>query len=197
MGMIGNAPVAGIISGGNVQDGSIDTIDLKDAAVTTAKLADGGVTSGKVADGAITQAKLNPGLAYQPSGNLSVLTTGADLAANTGYRIAQFDALDSGIYLVSISVANDIANFGNNIIYYAPRWSGVLPVTVSSIYNASPSQTFNCNAVYHHRGVGEPYFYLDSDNSAGSYGRLSLYIVFPQDTRITAGGFVVGAKRLI
>jgi hypothetical protein len=41
MGMIGNAPVAGILGGGNIQDGSIDTIDLKDAAVTAQKVASG------------------------------------------------------------------------------------------------------------------------------------------------------------
>lgn len=40
MGMIGNNLAQGLISGVNIQDGTVDTPDLKTAAVTTAKLAD-------------------------------------------------------------------------------------------------------------------------------------------------------------
>lgn len=40
MGMIGNAPYGGTITGGNVADGSIETVDIKDKAVTAAKLGD-------------------------------------------------------------------------------------------------------------------------------------------------------------
>lgn len=41
MGMIGNAPVAGMVGSGNISDGGIETIDIKDGAVTGAKLAVG------------------------------------------------------------------------------------------------------------------------------------------------------------
>ena len=58
MGMIGNTPAAGLIGGGNIQDGSVDTIDIANSAVTTAKVADGAVTTAKVTDGNITAAKL-------------------------------------------------------------------------------------------------------------------------------------------
>ena len=42
MGMIGNAPVAGTIGTGNIQDGGVETADIKDGAVTLAKLAASG-----------------------------------------------------------------------------------------------------------------------------------------------------------
>lgn len=58
MGMIGNTPAAGLIGGGNIQDGSVDTIDIANSAITTAKVADGAVTTAKVTDGNITAAKL-------------------------------------------------------------------------------------------------------------------------------------------
>lgn len=52
MGMIGNTPTAGTISGASIQDGTVDTADLKDSAVTAAKLADANVTAAKLASGA-------------------------------------------------------------------------------------------------------------------------------------------------
>jgi hypothetical protein len=39
MGYIGNAPYQGVITSGNIVDGSIDTADLKNSAVTAGKLA--------------------------------------------------------------------------------------------------------------------------------------------------------------
>lgn len=39
MGMIGNTLALGLVSGANIQDGSVDTADIKDNAVTNAKLA--------------------------------------------------------------------------------------------------------------------------------------------------------------
>jgi hypothetical protein len=41
MGMIGNTPMLGQVASGNIQDGSIDTIDIKDQAVTPGKLSAG------------------------------------------------------------------------------------------------------------------------------------------------------------
>ncbi len=41
MGMIGNTPQFGTVSGDQVQDGTIDTADLKNNAVTAQKLAAG------------------------------------------------------------------------------------------------------------------------------------------------------------
>ena len=38
MGMIGNSLAQGLISGANIQDGTVDTPDLKAGAVTNAKL---------------------------------------------------------------------------------------------------------------------------------------------------------------
>lgn len=40
MGWIGNAPSQGLFNGGQIVDGTVDTVDLKDKAVTSAKLGD-------------------------------------------------------------------------------------------------------------------------------------------------------------
>ena len=40
MGWIGNAPSQGLVTGGGVVDGSIETVDIKDKAITAAKLGD-------------------------------------------------------------------------------------------------------------------------------------------------------------
>jgi hypothetical protein len=58
MGMIGNSLAQGLISGANIQDGTVDTPDLKDSAVTTAKITDANVTTAKIADGAVTTVKI-------------------------------------------------------------------------------------------------------------------------------------------
>lgn len=86
MGMIGNTPYQGQIGSGNIQDGSIDTIDIKDAAVTTAKIGSGQVTNDKLADnavgtvdiqdGAVTSAKLASGVAVANLGYTPVNKTG-------------------------------------------------------------------------------------------------------------------------
>jgi hypothetical protein len=44
MGMIGNTLALGLVSGANLQDGTVDTVDIKDAAVTPAKLSTGAPT---------------------------------------------------------------------------------------------------------------------------------------------------------
>lgn len=49
MGYIGNAPYQGVLTGGNIQDGTVETTDLADGAVTTVKLGDNQVTVGKLA----------------------------------------------------------------------------------------------------------------------------------------------------
>lgn len=79
MGMIGNAPVAGTIGTGNIQDGGVETADIKDGAVTTAKHADLSVTNAKMAVGAAVA-----NIGYTPvnkagdtmSGNLKVQVFG-------------------------------------------------------------------------------------------------------------------------
>jgi len=48
MAYIGNTLAQGLISGANIQDGTIDTPDLVNNAITTAKIADGNVTLAKL-----------------------------------------------------------------------------------------------------------------------------------------------------
>ena len=56
MGYIGNGPYQGVLTGGNIQDGTVETTDLADGAVTTVKINDGAVTAAKLAAGAIPDA---------------------------------------------------------------------------------------------------------------------------------------------
>jgi len=73
MGYIGNAPYQGVITGANIQDGTVDTADIANDAVTTVKITDANITEGKlnagavtttkIADGAVTAAKLAAGAA--------------------------------------------------------------------------------------------------------------------------------------
>jgi hypothetical protein len=48
MGYLGNAPYQGVLTGGNIQDGTVETTDLADQSVTTTKLHDQSVTAGKL-----------------------------------------------------------------------------------------------------------------------------------------------------
>lgn len=109
MGMIGNAPVAGTIGTGNIQDGGVETADIKDGAVVNAKLGSdldaskltaGTLPIDRVADGAVTAAKLastavTDKLGYTPvnkagdtlTGKVSLSTstvTGGVFALNNG-----------------------------------------------------------------------------------------------------------------
>jgi hypothetical protein len=59
MGYIGNGPYQGVLTGGNIQDGTVETTDLADGAVTTAKINDGAVTAGKLASGAAVPDQTN------------------------------------------------------------------------------------------------------------------------------------------
>jgi hypothetical protein len=58
MAYIGNGPYQGVLTGANIQDGTVETSDLANDAVTTVKINDGNVTTGKIADGAVTNAKI-------------------------------------------------------------------------------------------------------------------------------------------
>ena len=84
MGMIGNTLAQGLISGANIQDGTVDTPDIKDSAVTAAKIASGVVTPAKMDFSAGTA----NGVAYLNGSK--VLTTGSALTfdgttlSNTG-----------------------------------------------------------------------------------------------------------------
>ena len=48
MGYIGNGPYQGVLTGGNIQDGTVETTDLADGAVTTVKISDGNITAAKM-----------------------------------------------------------------------------------------------------------------------------------------------------
>jgi len=73
-GTIQGLDIAGnTITSGNIQNDTVNTIDIADLAVTTAKLADNAVTTNKIVDGQVTSPKLSntgvvPGLYVSPGG---------------------------------------------------------------------------------------------------------------------------------
>jgi hypothetical protein len=80
MGYIGNGPYQGVLTGGNIQDGTVETTDLADGAVTTVKINDGAVTAAKLAAGAIPDAT-----SLEDSGGttrVQATTSGADVTGN-------------------------------------------------------------------------------------------------------------------
>lgn len=75
MGMIDNAPVAGTIGTGNIQDGGVETADIKDGAVTNAKIASG-VDASKLTTGTLPTARLDTGAAVSNIGYTPVNKAG-------------------------------------------------------------------------------------------------------------------------
>lgn len=63
MSFIGNSPFQGMVSGGNIQDGTVGTADLVDGSITESKLGTYSVTTDKLADGTVTAIKLAAGAA--------------------------------------------------------------------------------------------------------------------------------------
>lgn len=107
MGMIGNAPVAGTIGTGNIQDGGVETADIKDGAVTTAKIADLGVTNAKMAVGAAVA-----NIGYTPLNKAGDTPTGAinlyGVARNNdGLRVGASNASTAYGFRIGASGATD------------------------------------------------------------------------------------------
>ena len=63
MSFIGNSPFQGMVSGGNIQDGTVGTADLVDGAITESKLGTYSVTTDKLAVGSVTAEKIADGAA--------------------------------------------------------------------------------------------------------------------------------------
>lgn len=99
MGMIGNAPVAGIISGGNVQDGSITNADLA-AGVAVANL--GYTPVNKAGDNFNGPVGIYGGRLYIGSSLTDYMQLGKDAGGNAFVDATKLDS-DFGVYINSSS----------------------------------------------------------------------------------------------
>jgi len=109
MSYIGNSLAQGLISGANIEDGSIDTPDLKDGAVTTAKL------------GTVTQLKSNITNLVFKTGASDTTAVTIDTSQNVGVGVTPSAWSGSkALQLLSTVIYNNTNNnsfFGANYYY--------------------------------------------------------------------------------
>lgn len=156
MAYIGNAPAAGILSGDNIQDGTVGTNDLANSAVTTAKIADGGVHTAKIADNAVSAAKLHTTavtdkLGYTPvnkagdtmTGGLSAtsLTTSGQLTMSGGGDLSlnRTDGFDMSIVMPS--------NMDSKALYFQRAGGGNLNQIVLNANNLQANGKLSSNGI--------------------------------------------------
>ena len=127
------------------------------------------------------------------------ITTAANytvFAANTPTKIADLGSLDGGTHALLINYGYGYAADGTSSLYWGSVFGTTISITSNSMYyNGSPIETLIGCTTQHHRVVGLPVFTLKSDASLGSYGRLCLYVSFPQITNID--GWIIKAKLLV
>lgn len=81
MGYLGNNPYQGVLTGGSIQDGTVDTADLAPGAITTTKLEDNSVTASKIAAGAGLPSQTSQSGKFLKSNGTSAEWTTLDLAS--------------------------------------------------------------------------------------------------------------------
>lgn len=117
--------------------------------------------------------------------------------ANQAHRLFYMNdfSFSDQTYIYNLRTSG-IQDSNYNTSFWEPSWTFVLGYEGNNWYNATGAQVMNYNATYHHRTWGEPTITVDSDNTSGSYGRLCLYINFPNAWR-AAGNFILDARRII
>jgi hypothetical protein len=132
----------------------------------------------------------------------SIVANNTVFAANTNTVIGKFPyTTASGVYAIRVAWGYGDNNAGTQY-YWETNFGGILGVASASAYfNGSPSQEVVMYGTHHHSNLAStsnPKFFLYSDSSNNpltGYGALTLYIKFPQITKID--GFTIQIKRLI
>lgn len=94
MGMIGNAPAAGVIRSGDILDGTIDTADLKDAAITPVKLSVGAPTWDSSGNLTLQSTTTAISLTVKSTfGNAVIVADGPNNTKDIGFRVQVNGAL--------------------------------------------------------------------------------------------------------
>jgi hypothetical protein len=128
------------------------------------------------------------------SSNLKTYTNMTMLTADTYNKVAELNGLARGAHLVSVYWTGGYNSNTSNIHWETSGVGVVGIVSASSYYNGNPYQPIAMNFTHHYRSVDNPTFYLDSDNSNGQYGKLSLYLKPAVDEKFN--GFAVYAQQI-
>jgi hypothetical protein len=130
--------------------------------------------------------------------NLATAAPYTVFQANTNTKIAQFDTLPDGLYAIYVHWGFADNNAGGQL-YWGTSFGGIAGiVSAGGYFNGSATNPLDMNATQHHRTASTlPTFFLGGDQAntpQNGYGRLSLYIRFPEITRVEL--ITVIAKRL-
>jgi hypothetical protein len=122
-------------------------------------------------------------------GGVNVTTAAANtvFAANTDTKIANLAPLGDGLFALTVTWGYGDNNAGGQL-YWATSFGGIVGLIsngAGGYFNGSPANQLTMSATQHHRNASTlPTFWLKSDTTNGSYGSLSLYIRFPEVTKI-------------
>mgnify|MGYP001288691071 CR=1 FL=1 len=119
------------------------------------------------------------------------------LTADTWNKIADFSSFTTGgYYLISIKWSNSTyVSTGATCIWYGGATYSTYVVGGSVLYNATGQENITYNANVHYRVIDPFLFIQDSDASAGSYGKHSIYMKSPQSS-VVANSVAVVAYRI-
>jgi hypothetical protein len=123
-------------------------------------------------------------------GGVNVTTAAANtvFAANTDTKIANLAPLGDGLFALTVTWGYGDNNAGGQL-YWATSFGGIVGLISNSAggyFNGSAANQVTMSATQHHRNASTlPTFWLKSDTTNGSYGSLSLYIRFPEITKIS------------
>lgn len=117
--------------------------------------------------------------------------------ANVDTKIGDMSPLGDGLFAIWVNWGSADNNAGSQL-YWNTSFGGIVGVTSNTVggyFNGSAANELLMSATQHHRNATTlPRFFLKSDTTNGSYGNLSLYIRFPEITRVDI--FTIMGKRL-
>ena len=142
MSFIGNSPFQGIVSGGNIQDGTVGTADLADSSVVTSKLGTYSVTTDKITDATITPAKLDTTGFYTVGKLTSTGDIAVDYEIDLGNSTNGHSYITQSQYGLGINTNSDFEVIGTgNILLQSNLGNGL--VSVAGNIGITGTATFN------------------------------------------------------
>ena len=127
------------------------------------------------------------------SGNRSTYTNGTFLSANTYHKVAAV-GVSNGAHLFQVSWDGAYNTSNNNIIWETCGAAVHGMASATNAFNGTVRELIDFKYTYHHRSIATPYFYIDSDNSSGAYGVMSIYVYPTQEMKFVS--FKFHSKRL-
>lgn len=128
------------------------------------------------------------------SGNRSTYTNNTLLSANTYHKVAEV-AVSDGSYIFQVSWDTAYSASGGTVIWETCGAASHGVASADSYYNNNGYDLIDFKFTQHYRVITPPLFYLDSDNTLGNYGRLSVYLNCT--TAIKFADFQFNTKRIM